>query len=747
MNDITSENKKVFAKGITKTILIGLSAILLASITLLPFSAHADTSNWKRVWGWDETLPEEWSQPFDSASLMSSVWEGVEHGEIFKGTWRNPSYEGKMSLTPYKYSDLVYQGKPYLMISSRSSQPADESVYPRFTENKEEWYRVYTEEGFYRPFKDVAIHFIIYENEGIANKVFERIVKKPNILGYSILGSSYDYGEVTDKRRNEYREYYSPVNWEASNPKPGLYKTIGYHASYITELKGNVIIVTTSKTWLNAERQDFPVEEKGEYLTLVDVQMLHQIARNAANQKVIGDTLTLEHFHPFEYFKAGTGTDIAPAGQLVATLKDKNGKPIEGKTIFFYAVKELNPNDIEPGKNLRGVLRPMSGPGGSGGFPIFNIFDIDEETFWSSDVTDKNGQAIVNYLHYSYSLINADNFALALQRQTAIHNILGREDGKISGTIKAALIKEYDANNPANAVILESIPFNMEFRALAKILSITGSGQPDDTTEGAKYPGRVRVKRDWCFPKFDYKPVEEGFLLMPGDIIDIDGNASVEIAFVNGDKVIAKVPGTLKLDDTELTVYHARLALMSTAYESGFMTTAERLGSKFTGASIGKGIELLIKSIPYIGELVKFGVDVYKEGEFDFKEHGIMTKIRVRSHILVDNTGQEVKIYNFNGSPDVKTVGGSEITLSNGEMATVSDGGTLSLPHSFNVKTIEKEFYESSPAIPRGKSAGTNGTGIGAEKDIGWIWTAFGVAVIAIVSFLLVRLNRKKKRA
>ena len=62
--------------------------------------------------------------------------------------------------------------------------------------------------------------------------------------------------------------------------------------------------------------------------------------------------LKLRHFHPFEHFKAGTGIRIEPAGELVATMKDEKGNPIAGRTVFFYAVDEENPGQLEPGMNL-----------------------------------------------------------------------------------------------------------------------------------------------------------------------------------------------------------------------------------------------------------------------------------------------------------------------------------------------------------------------------------------------------------
>jgi len=400
--------------------------------------------------------------------------------------------------------------------------------------------------------------------------------------------------------------------------------------------------------------------------------------------------LKLGHFHPFEHFKAGTGIQIEPAGELVATMKDENGNPITGRTVFFYAVDEENPGQDQPGMNLKGILRPAP-LARADGLPVLKIFNIDERTYWDSAVTDKNGEAKVNYL--LQNLIDPEAFAAALLAQTVIHNIGGSNDGKIGGTIRAVTV------NPETHAIEKQASFDIEFRHLAQILAITGEGKPDDTTEGSKYSGRVRVKRGVAFPQFDYTPVDEGFLLMPGDIIDIDGNTAVEIAWINGDKAIAQVPGEIKFKDTELPVTHARVLLQSSAFESEFYTGPERLSVKFWGVSIGKGIWFTIKKIPYLGEAVEFGVDVYQRGEYDFGDQSITAKIRVRSEIIIDATGEETKIFNLQGSPEVKTSDGNIVALDDEEMVVVSGESVMSEVVAFDAGEISDRFYEDLPAL------------------------------------------------
>lgn len=158
-----------------------------------------------------------------------------------------------------------------------------------------------------------------------------------------------------------------------------------------------------------------------------------------------GMHIDLTHYNPFDYFKTfdyqnpGTAADIAPAGDLVARVTDEDGNPVAGEVGYFYAVKELNPDQFEPGKNLRGILKPLERneeDQASYEIPlhvIYQALDIDQETYLDYVYTDANGEAQVNYLN----IWNFDHeaFAQALQAQTAIHNIGDREGGSFQPTL------------------------------------------------------------------------------------------------------------------------------------------------------------------------------------------------------------------------------------------------------------------------------------------------------------------------
>ncbi len=404
--------------------------------------------------------------------------------------------------------------------------------------------------------------------------------------------------------------------------------------------------------------------------------------------------LTLEHFHPFEYFKAGTGTDIEPAGGLVSLLKEPSGQPVKGKRVYFFAVKEENAGQSEPGKNLRGVLKPAPI---MVDVPVFEIFGIDEKTYLDAAWTNDSGGAEVNYI--LQNLIDPVEFSKILIQQTYIHG----EEAKIGGTIKAVTV------DPENNEIDLEASVEVEFGGIAQIVSITGEGRSQKYKDVflEEYPplapwgpGRVRVKRGLAHPTFDYKPVEEGFLLMPGDIIDIDGGVKIEIAWINGNKATIQLPISRKMSDCEPPIPHAKIVLLPTAYDSGFHYPIEDKLSGLFGFGVMKGVDAFIQvleKIPLVGipaKVAKLSIDIYKAtvNKMDWSKLEALVKVRVRSIVRIDSTGEDVEVYNLQGSPDIKTRSGQEITLSNRTMVNISSNGGLGEPQDFDLQADIEEW-------------------------------------------------------
>ena len=453
-----------------------------------------------------------------------------------------------------------------------------------------------------------------------------------------------------------------------------------------------------------------------------------------------GVKLELYYSNPLTYFERGSG-------DLFATLKDKDGKPIEGKTIVFFIDKEF-PAVSEPGKNLFEVLDYRTRIGGGlitrieESHPYLKKKIIDPELdpsllnenriFIGQGIrTDVNGEALINLIEYD--ILDPRKFSSELLPQRATF----LDKGKISGNIIAGVYNE-ETKLLENQTSLE-----IEYKALAKILQITGDGRDDDPELEQKYPGKVRVKRFTALPHFEFKPVYEGFLLMPGDVVDIDGNTTVEIAWVNGGKVIARVPDEIPIGTVREPYKppEAQIWILSSAYDAGFLFPGEKIQSEVFVFGAKKGLELFIQSIPYVGKVLKEGgalaVAIYKGlQDIDLSQTDIVTRVRIRSKVIIDNTGEDLKVYNLEGSPDIQTVTGDEVTLEEGKMVAVSDEGDLGEVQSFNVKVVEKEYGEITMAASRDNSSSSeNSSNITGS---GWfLWIVIGVIAIAVVSVAL----------
>jgi hypothetical protein len=438
--------------------------------------------------------------------------------------------------------------------------------------------------------------------------------------------------------------------------------------------------------------------------------------------------ITLEYVPGFGYNKPyGAGSDFKANGDLIATVKEEEKDKlslIEGEIVLFFIEKETPAID-EPGKNLFEVLNFDSTSAADDGWGSLWLGNAKAIEFFHGEINDEprlgdriylgkgvytntDGEAKINF--FDISLIDPEKFVGELISQKYLFG----ENGKISGTIIAGVLNE------TTKKIEPQTSFEIEFTAMAQILKIGGAGIRDDSTSfcypqndqenlrppcpplNREFPGKVRVKRTLTYPTFEFKPVEEGFLLMPGDIIDIDGGTLVQIAWITGDEVLIKVPSTIKPENVRipLKVPHIQLILLSSAYDSGFKTDFEKITSYFTGFTAKKGSAFIIQSLG--GKPTKLifqfilGLDLK---DIDINNVPVGTRIRIRSKVIIDTTGDELKVYNIEGSPDIKTAAGEEVTLKNQETVSVTDEGSISPVETFDGETVENEFYEDTETL------------------------------------------------
>ena len=442
--------------------------------------------------------------------------------------------------------------------------------------------------------------------------------------------------------------------------------------------------------------------------------------------------LSLKHYDPFTYLTAGGGYDHRPAGDLIATLTGEGGKPVKNQSVVFY---------VEPGSTLEKVM--LNGAASS--WITADLLGSDP-VILGDDVTDKNGQAYLNYLWPN--LIDPGKFASTMQEQRYLHD----EEGVISGKVYAVTV-DTDKMKVTNRASVD-----VSFAGIARIVKITGNGRTDEFKHAylTQYPdapswgtGKVRVKRSFAYPTFDYSPVEEGFILQTGDIIDIDGDVTVEIVWITGDRAIARVPDKVVFGDTEIRTPHSRLILSTSSYDSGFQSNWDKIESAVLGFSAGQGLDVLSGVHPLAtgvkkgGEFVISLYDALKE--VDFTNQNLITKIRVRSVVRTDTTGEETVIQTFEGSPTVLTSDGTAVTLGVREMVSIGADGSAGAVETFDDGDTPEWSATAAAWVDSSAVSGeTSGDDESGGISIGIIIAIVAAAAVVIIGGVFV-LSRKKR--
>lgn len=537
------------------------------------------------------------------------------------------------------------------------------------------------------------------------------------------------------------REYDNFRELELENTAPDRFSVVYYNGNFSTygSWWGRRIFTYQNNYIIRMEGNGPGWESDTQFLNAFN--LAEQYARDAITS--LSGGITLRHYNPLEYLALTTDSsyDPRPAGNLVATVTGENGKPVKGEYVLFY---------VPSGSLLASCLNT------SGDVPPFNVSAVlgEDAVVLGHAITDSNGVATLNYLTPSL-LVNAEQFSAAILHQRFLN-----DNNNINGEFHVAVI------DMKNSTATKTTAVSTEYNGIAKIVRITGNGRTDEFKEAylKQYPdsptwgpGKVRVKRAVALPAFDYTPVEPGFILMPGDIIDIDGDVEAEIAWVTGDRAIARVPDKVVYGDTEVRTPHSRLVLSTSSYDSGFLTTWDKIQGGIFGFSLGQGLDVLSGIHPIATGIKKgteFSINVYDAiKEADFTSQTLMIKIRLRSVVRVNTTGEETVIQTYEGSPDVLTVTGGTATLGEREMVSIDAAGTMSEVSVFNAKNDTPEWFDTATAWEDDIASLTKTVGgsVNPGEDSGGSFGGsmgiiIGVVatVVIIVGGVLLLLRRKK---
>ena len=407
-------------------------------------------------------------------------------------------------------------------------------------------------------------------------------------------------------------------------------------------------------------------------------------------------TLTLKHYPP--YYKPGKD-DPRRAGDLVATLKDKNGKGVSGKTVFFY---------VEPGTNLKGVLENTICPPHLD-WALIDYYFPDLSYFGDADTNDE-GIARFNYI--KYRCIKADILSERI-----------RDTGEnIKGPVVAAVF------NQELTAIEQEASVVVEFSGVAKITRISVYGDSHET-KGEERKIRVIKGDNESIPVYDKDYIPQGKLsekakctpyhLLSGDAILLDKNDSVELIWITGEKTeIRPKPSVFEEEE----ICFAKLTIGAFDFDGQTLNKIyECIQDDYFSTVTLTGLGLCLAC--YNTPLGVSSIVIALTGKY-FEEVPYVI-MRSKSKILVDPTSSGVTFYTVEGSNELITPEGLKRNVTTGHKISVLPNGTFSQISEFErselnedlsylLESIEKDesdkqfeleiskLYVEKPVYPRG---------------------------------------------
>lgn len=434
-------------------------------------------------------------------------------------------------------------------------------------------------------------------------------------------------------------------------------------------------------------------------------------------------SLTLKYYDPIivssiEGFK---GADI------VATLKDKNGKSISDKIVYFFK---------DPSSELKDFFKL---PAATGTAPALNInlpqaFDVlsyiitlnpfNPNKYYA--VTDKNGVARWNFLeNFAYT-----DWAPLINFKPSSGN--PTLDGRIFAVVfDKDPTKSYPTGDAPRIEYAAEVPIS--FRGVA---AITSRGMADSNKVSIIKVG----------PPGQENTVVKTlpYYLFKGESVKIDSNTILTIKWLSGHVITVKVKqgftegGTIYIDYNDAGLYrmfdqYAGNWLVETTLGGGAAALGIYLGTigeKAAATAIGGPILAIVLAAGVIGyEGVKSAYDPL-----------IMEP---RSQILIDME-EGFSVYTLEGNAKLYNIAGESIEVPGGNTASMSSDGQFGTVQKFkdcnlndDLRTINKSMavmHEIQSGSSSG-SSGSNGIIIGV---------IVGIVVIGGVIF---GFSRRRKRA
>ncbi len=435
---------------------------------------------------------------------------------------------------------------------------------------------------------------------------------------------------------------------------------------------------------------------------------------------------TLQHYDAFSEEDPPSGES---RGDLVATLKDSEGRGISGEEVYFF--KELY--SLEDRAFFYSLRFPETEPlyvdEASLQAHGLRYAELDEYAVDSTDasLTGNLGEAKWNYI--SGNGIDFEKLLRALKR-----------DGEVGGTVYAVVFdksprQEYADGSRAEVQNVVSLP--LTFKGAAAIIGI-----------GALDGSKSAVVKLRQVHEAEAREVVSAPCYFVEGIVYFDSNAIVTIRWLNGMTMTVSVrEGFLEDGELEYVAISYRDAGLYRWFDQTFgnwfvectlSLAPTAIGLAIggpAGALIGGPVSLLVGGIILVYEGVQWAYDPL-----------IVT---AHSEILVD-LGEESSVYTVEGGATLYDPDdGSSIDIEAGHMATVSGEGEFGEVVEFNESDLDPDIARVYGAISGEEPAAPEATpsSVFDDDDDGGVNISAIVVPIFLAALIVIFIAARRKRA
>lgn len=438
------------------------------------------------------------------------------------------------------------------------------------------------------------------------------------------------------------------------------------------------------------------------------------IDRNSGAEKQ--PTITITHVHPFSKEAL---RNAAKGGDIIATLKDANNRPMAGKDVYFFIMNNRLINLSDDALAIP-VMDQEIGSVLDSSMAV-EIMSVDSWSRFVKVTTDANGIAQFNYLKNGY--INWENLEKLIKGK-----------GSIFYTVFAYVFNEDPLTASHNGQKVQKIAYaqtQFNFSGVAVIKEVT-------------FDDQIQVKKLNSEQIVDVTHYNVPYALIPGDEIRLK-YGYIPIYWLSGEKLMifpkkdylekGHEYATFTIGSKDMGLYHR--ITMPGCIGNYIKNMAEVLHVTFEGVEmIFEGpLYPLIKIITISGgcygieEYIESGeqVTMYPIGDVLIEEHSL---------ILVDFY-KDATVYTIEGSATVYNKNGSFVNVTTGEKMNITVNGTLGQIHTFNQDQFDdtqKKFinYAKETFGQSDNSGVVNGTEYPVVL-IGGIVALLGVAMLITV--------------